>query len=35
MIAGFLDALAGIIMAAWINQAYAWTAQGYSLQWQR
>ncbi|NSW75434.1 MAG: ABC transporter permease [Candidatus Atribacteria bacterium] len=32
MVSGFLSALAGIIMTAWINQAYAWTAQGFSLQ---
>jgi ribose transport system permease protein len=32
MVSGFLGALAGIIMAAWVNQAYAWTAQGYTLQ---
>jgi ribose/xylose/arabinose/galactoside ABC-type transport system permease subunit len=32
MISGLLGALAGIIMAAWVNQAYAWTAQGYTLQ---
>ena len=30
--AGLLGALAGIIMTAWVNQAYAWTAQGYTLQ---
>jgi ribose transport system permease protein len=29
---GFFGALAGIIMTAWVNQAYAWTAQGYTLQ---
>jgi ribose transport system permease protein len=32
MVSGVLGALAGIIMAAWVNQAYAWTAQGYTLQ---
>jgi ribose transport system permease protein len=32
MVSGILGALAGIIMAAWVNQAYAWTAQGYTLQ---
>jgi ribose transport system permease protein len=32
IISGFLGALAGIIMTAWVNQAYAWTAQGYTLQ---
>ncbi len=32
VISGLLGALAGIIMAAWVNQAYAWTAQGYTLQ---
>jgi ribose transport system permease protein len=31
-ISGFLGAVAGIIMTAWVNQAYAWTAQGYTLQ---
>jgi len=32
MVSGLLGALSGIIMAAWVNQAYAWTAQGYTLQ---
>jgi len=32
MVSGVLGALAGLIMTAWVNQAYAWTAQGYTLQ---
>jgi ribose/xylose/arabinose/galactoside ABC-type transport system permease subunit len=32
IVSGLLGALAGIIMTAWVNQAYAWTAQGYTLQ---
>ena len=32
VISGILGATAGIIMTSWINQAYAWTAQGLSLQ---
>ena len=32
IISGFLAALAGVIMAAWIKLGYAWTAQGYSLK---
>ena len=32
VISGILGAIAGIIMAAWVNQAYAWTAQGFTLQ---
>lgn len=32
VMAGILGALAGIIMTAWINQGYAWTAQGFTLQ---
>jgi ribose/xylose/arabinose/galactoside ABC-type transport system permease subunit len=31
-ISGFLGAISGTIMTAWVNQAYAWTAQGYTLQ---
>jgi len=31
IISGFLSALAGVMMTAWIRQGYAWTAQGYSL----
>ena len=29
---GVLAAIAGIMMAAWLNSGYAWSAQGYSLQ---
>jgi len=32
VVSGILGATAGIIMTSWINQAYAWTAQGLSLQ---
>jgi len=32
VVSGLMGATAGIIMTAWINQAYAWTAQGFSLQ---
>ena len=32
IISGILGAIAGIIMTAWVNQAYAWTAQGFTLQ---
>ena len=32
VVSGVLSAMAGIIMTAWIEQAYAWTAQGMSLQ---
>lgn len=32
MVSGLLAAVAGIVMTAWVNQAYAWTAQGFSLQ---
>lgn len=32
VISGILGALAGIIMTAWISQAYAWTGQGMTLQ---
>jgi ribose/xylose/arabinose/galactoside ABC-type transport system permease subunit len=31
-ISGLLGSIAGIIMTVWVNQAYAWTAQGYTLQ---
>jgi ribose/xylose/arabinose/galactoside ABC-type transport system permease subunit len=29
---GILAAVAGVMMAAWLNSGYAWSAQGYSLQ---
>ena len=29
---GILSAVAGVMMAAWLNSGYAWSAQGYSLQ---
>jgi ribose/xylose/arabinose/galactoside ABC-type transport system permease subunit len=32
VVSGILGAIAGIIMTAWVNQAYAWTAQGFTLQ---
>jgi ribose/xylose/arabinose/galactoside ABC-type transport system permease subunit len=32
VISGILGSLAGIMMTAWVNQAYAWTAQGFTLQ---
>ena len=32
VVSGTLGAVSGIIMTAWLNQGYAWTAQGYSLE---
>ena len=32
IISGFLAALAGVLVAAWLRTGYAWTAQGFSLK---